>query len=95
VLLAGPHVRAGARVDRADLYDVAPTVLRLLELPQARDMRGHVLESALLLDVLGPDPRPVRSYETKAAIPRVETAPMPEHLDEEFRDRLRALGYIQ
>lgn len=95
VLLAGPHVRPGARLNKADLYDVAPTALRLLRLPQARDMRGHVLESALLLDALGPDARPVKSYETTAAIRRVESAPMPKPLDDEFRDRLRSLGYIQ
>src|SRR6185369_9841058 len=94
VLLAGPDVRPGARLDKADLYDVAPTVLRLLRLPRARDMRGRILESALRLDTLGPEIPPVRSYETSAAIRRVKTAPMPTSLDDEFRNRLRTLGYI-
>ncbi len=94
LLLAGPDVRPGTRLDKADLYDIAPTVLRLLRLPRARDMRGHVLESALL-DTLGPEMPPVKSYETKAVIRRVKTAPMPTSLDDEFRNRLRTLGYIQ
>jgi predicted AlkP superfamily phosphohydrolase/phosphomutase len=95
VLLAGPHVRRGAPLRPADLYDVAPTVLRLLGLPAAMDMRGRALDEALRPEALGVALPPVASYESKAPLRHLTAAPLHKALDDEFRDRLRSLGYIR
>ena len=42
-LLHHPSLSAKGRVDTATLYDVAPTVLRMLDLPVPGDMRGNSL----------------------------------------------------
>ena len=41
IMISGPGVRAGARINGADVYDVAPTVLHLLDLPVAADFSGE------------------------------------------------------
>ncbi len=45
--LYGHRVKAHARIDRASILDVTPTVLALLGVPPARDMPGRVLQEAL------------------------------------------------
>jgi predicted AlkP superfamily phosphohydrolase/phosphomutase len=54
IALKGPGVRPELRNDRLTLYDVAPTVLHLLNLPVGRKMDGHAA-----LKILA-SPRPVR-----------------------------------
>ena len=46
LIMAGKHVGKG-EITGATVYDIAPTVLALLGLPPAEDMRGKVLWSAL------------------------------------------------
>jgi hypothetical protein len=46
VLLLGDHLRSGTILDRAELADIAPTVLYGLGLPVPRDTHGSVLTSA-------------------------------------------------
>ena len=46
-LAAGAPIRRGARVDKVDFLDVAPTVLHLLGYPVPRDLKGRVLEEIL------------------------------------------------
>jgi predicted AlkP superfamily phosphohydrolase/phosphomutase len=46
VLIAyGPHIRRGATVDNACLYDIAPTILYLQGQPIPGDMDGKVLDA--------------------------------------------------
>ncbi len=45
--LYGHRVKEHARIDRAQILDLAPTVLALLGVPPARDMPGRVLQEAL------------------------------------------------
>ncbi len=44
--LYGHRVKEHARIDRASILDIAPTVLALLGVPPARDMPGRVLNEA-------------------------------------------------
>jgi tetratricopeptide (TPR) repeat protein len=60
VALAGPGVKAGARVTGAGLLDIAPTVLRCLDMPIGEDMPGRVLLEAF---ESMPDERSVVSHE--------------------------------
>jgi hypothetical protein len=76
------------------VLDVAPTVLHLLGLPVGEDMKGRVV--AALLDPGFAASHPVRtipSYETGAE--RAPQRAIPSGMDEEIRERLRSLGYIQ
>jgi predicted AlkP superfamily phosphohydrolase/phosphomutase len=50
LLLHGPRIAAGTRIERATLLDVAPTVLELLKIPPAADMPGEVLAQAFHAD---------------------------------------------
>jgi len=46
LLLDGPGVRPGAQLDRAQLVDLAPTLLYAVGSPIARDFDGRVLTEA-------------------------------------------------
>ncbi|HEX9636566.1 MAG TPA: alkaline phosphatase family protein [Acidobacteriota bacterium] len=91
LVLAGPSAAPGA-LERASVYDLLPTLARLLGLPLSRELRGRPLESALRGAAL-PPARFVRTYETSPLTPsqqRPDAAAEQNALEE-----LRALGYIQ
>jgi len=46
IYLAGPDIRQGVRIADSDLYDVAPTILAMMGIPQAEDMVGEVIGEA-------------------------------------------------
>jgi hypothetical protein len=95
LIIAGPSVRAGARIEGASVYDLAPTILALFGHEIPRDLRGRPLLSAFEDDFVsrweiesGPslDPRLDPDDPSVRAIPAVN--------ESDFKDRLRALGYI-
>lgn len=88
----GPSIRGGARVDGASLLDVAPTILRVVGAPVPDDLAGRVIRG-LLEDGFGENAMRVASYESliERSYPEVAT----DLLDEEYRERLRSLGYVQ
>jgi arylsulfatase A-like enzyme len=83
-------------VESPTVYDVAPTVLALLGLPVPDYVDGHVLDE-IVASELGDDARPRRvrldleHYEAdrRSAGEASDTA-----VDEQSRERLRALGYV-
>ena len=93
LLLAGPGVRPGARLEGASLLDIAPSLLYALGQPVAQDMDGQVLADAF-------EPRwrerfPVRMVRTYETGKRAEGDARPsEELDERRLEDLRALGYL-
>jgi predicted AlkP superfamily phosphohydrolase/phosphomutase len=93
ILLArGPSIRAGVVVEGASLLDVAPTILYLAGAPVAEDLGGAVLRG--MLTDRGKTDRPrVESYER--LIERRDATPDTAPLDDAYRERLRALGYVQ
>jgi hypothetical protein len=70
--------------------DMAPTMLALLGVPAARDMKGRVLDEVLALQ---PPPR-VATYEKGGERPGTEKA-LTSPVEEEAQEQLRGLGYIQ
>ena len=93
--LYGNRVRAGRRLEKPTLVDVAPTVLALAGVPPAADMPGRVLIEGLELpSELTSTPRSVASYEA----PESEGAPVEATADAdvypEILEHLRALGYL-
>ncbi len=92
IIMAGNHVGKG-EITGASVYDVAPTVLALMGLPPAEDMRGKVLWSAL--DATIPHDRfqhRIPTYETGDR--EGKQSPVQSPVDEELKERLRSLGYI-
>jgi predicted AlkP superfamily phosphohydrolase/phosphomutase len=97
----GVFIAAGANVApqaepltrEIELVDLAPTVLALLNLPQADDMDGRVLE-----EILTPQWRSSYSRKSIATYDTEkwrEQQPIGSEVDEEFMKRLRGLGYVE
>jgi predicted AlkP superfamily phosphohydrolase/phosphomutase len=94
ILLAGPAFKKGAQLKEASILDVTPTILYVLDLPIARDMKGKVLFSAIDDDFKKTHvPKWIDSYETPGVVKKSEE-PFITPLDDDTRERLRALGYI-
>ncbi len=85
-LVAGPKI-SGRPGGEANIEDITPTVLYLLDLPVADDMTGKVI--AEVRAALGRRPRRVPSYEARGAA-RGTAAPV----DEETLRQIRGLGYV-
>jgi predicted AlkP superfamily phosphohydrolase/phosphomutase len=87
-LFRGQHVSSGNRVD-ADILDLTPTFLWLLDQPVPTYMDGRVLDNVIQLD------RPVIRQE----MPIIETSQSEDTLtaDEEaaIEESLRSLGYLE
>jgi len=88
---AGPGFRPGATLDAdADLMDVAPTVLRLLEVPVPSDMDGRVLTEVLDPSVATAAPEAGPAPVDGPAVPVAYT----EEEDAAIQQRLADLGYL-
>ncbi|MFQ6104491.1 MAG: alkaline phosphatase family protein [Candidatus Glassbacteria bacterium] len=92
IIMAGKNVKRGVILDDARIFDVTPTILALFGMPVALDMDGRVLVEAIEEDFLETHPlRYVNTYETGEE--RIPTA-VPSKVDDQIKERLRALGYI-
>jgi len=95
IFVKGPGTPKGASISGATVLDVTPTVLALFGLPTADDMDGRPVEDALpaaTVKKLAREKR-LKTYET-ARRPG-DSQPIASPVDEELRERLRSLGYIQ
>ncbi len=93
VFMAGPGVRAGARLTGADLYDIAPTILDAMGQPAAEDMDGAPLRAAFEAAYLERHPlAKIATYEGSAR-PTAASGSHPE-VDEKVLEDLKTLGYI-
>jgi len=93
-MLHGPGVQAGPLEAPVRLNQITPTILRLLDLPLARDMKGQPIEEALAATFLADHPaRWIDTYETT---PRTPPSPLAAggQADQEMMARLRSLGYL-
>jgi len=93
VIIAGPGVARGARIDGASILDVTPTVLAALDIPLGEDMDGRLLSAAFETRWL--EQHPVTFIETHETGEETgDTEPIPSPVDEEVIERLKTLGYI-
>jgi len=85
LMIAGPDVKKGAEI-QSTVYDIAPTILYLNDLPVGRDMDGRPLQEAFTTR------RPVR----KTVYTRMKHLPGKEDREREQKkiEELKALGYI-
>lgn len=95
ILAAGPPVRPGRLPRDPDLLDMAPTILALLSLPQAADMKGEVIEAIAPAGALPAPPlETIATYEPATEEPRAHPAATSSPGEEEMLAKLTALGYI-
>jgi arylsulfatase A-like enzyme len=91
LLIHGPGVRPGHRIDDADPYDLMPTMAWLLDLPVSRELEGSVLTTAFEDSFVAAHPvHTVASYG-----PREAAAARPSPSDAAMLESLRGLGYIE
>jgi hypothetical protein len=95
LILSGPGIaQDGARLPRAQVLDIAPTLLALLGMPVAEDMPGRPLVEAFS-DRSQTEFARIRSWE-EIGNPRNPTVlPVDPRGDADRLERLRALGYIE
>jgi hypothetical protein len=88
----GAPFNAGLRLPRVHVFDVLPTLGRLLEVPVSKALPGRVLDEAFAPEVRERLPaRPVEAYRPRAPAQNAQ----PRHGDSSYAARLRALGYVQ
>jgi predicted AlkP superfamily phosphohydrolase/phosphomutase len=93
IFLQGPGIARGASLSDASVLDVTPTVLALLGIPVGRDMDGRPLTEAFDKAFLERQPVTyIDSHETGEDW--VPTEPVPSPVDDEIRELLESLGYI-
>jgi Tfp pilus assembly protein PilF/predicted AlkP superfamily phosphohydrolase/phosphomutase len=95
LVMAGPGVRRGVRLEEASVYDVAPTVLALFNQPVPRSWPGHVLGPALTPALLAS--RQVRfrvDDPVRAGGAASTTGPSDSGEAAELREKLQSLGYV-
>jgi predicted AlkP superfamily phosphohydrolase/phosphomutase len=91
IACAGPQFRAGARIDDAmSILDVAPTVLALLGLAARDDADGAVADA--LLSRATTERRALRRTPAGS---RGEARQYSDEDEEQIKERLRGLGYIE
>jgi len=77
-----------------EIADVAPTVLYALDEPVPESMDGHVRGELFLPSVTG-----ACRVRYQSAIPQVQCSGIPTSIskeeEEQMRDKLRGLGYIE
>lgn len=98
LVMAGGPVRSGGRLDGAHVYDLYPTVLRLLGLPVPESADGRVLEEAFDPGFVAAFPgRTVPSYDAllPAFLPVTGERTGEEARREEELEKLKALGYVR
>ncbi|MBD3349244.1 MAG: sulfatase-like hydrolase/transferase [Candidatus Eisenbacteria bacterium] len=99
LVAAGPGISPNAEVSDASVFDITPTVLALFGEPVARDMDGFVMEDLISESRLLEAPVAyIDTYEGGAYASREEGGedqPVESAVDDEIKERLRSLGYIE
>ena len=87
-MMHGPQVRPG-RLSSASVYDIAPTLLYLYDLPIGETMDGRPLTEALTVE------RAIRTERYGRALITTRENRRDEEIDAQTLKELRSLGYIQ
>ncbi|MCK4511254.1 alkaline phosphatase family protein [bacterium] len=94
IFVSGPGIKRGGSIAGASVLDVTPTVLALAGLPVARDMDGRPLTEVMSSTFLERYPVVyIDSYEVGDA-PDGDRTPVESPVDDEIKEMLRSLGYI-
>lgn len=93
LILAGKHIRENFPMKRATVLDLTPTLLALMGLPIGVDMDGGVLEEAFADGFLAEFP--ITFVHTHDKGRDYSVTPIESPVDDEIKERLRSLGYIE
>ncbi|MFC2172565.1 alkaline phosphatase family protein [Acidobacteriota bacterium] len=95
LIMSGGPIRKGAKIESTTIMDICPTLLYLLDLPVAKNMRGRVLTEAVEPSYLEEHPiRYIPTYGPRRFDPdHLVSQSRPE--DKRILEELRSLGYIQ
>ncbi len=93
LMMKGKRIRQGAAIEDAEIIDLAPSILHLLDLPVPREMDGKVLGSAFLDRSF--EEAPVRYVEEEGASGFHPDEVYTETEEEELKERLRSLNYLK
>ncbi len=86
LVMKGPGVRPGF-IDEAEVYDIAPTILNIFDLPVGKNMDGKPLVKALKLN------HRIR-YKTYKLDPK-DKRKRPKKVDDSTMEELKSLGYVK
>lgn len=90
-LSIGKHMKKGKTITKANIIDIAPTILYAMDVPIPKDMDGKVL-----FDIFSKDFVEAKPIEYAApVVPSGEIyKPYSKEGEEEIKDKLRGLGYL-
>ena len=92
IVLSGPGIRSGHRVEGATIYDVLPTLMASLDAPVAKDLPGRVLQEVFCPTAWAPqDQISIASYREGEAFAPPISAPT---LRQDVARELESLGYL-
>ena len=96
LIMAGPPIRPGVRLERPHVLDLAPTVLYLQGFPLAADMPGGVFGESIREEFAAAVPlRQIPTYEIVPLRRAGEPLRADPEGDAATRERLCALGYLE
>ncbi|MFQ5478259.1 MAG: alkaline phosphatase family protein [Candidatus Binatia bacterium] len=93
LMLSGPGMRRGQRIEAARVHDLTPTILHYLGLPVGEDMDGRVLTELFSIKLAPREVARVASWDDEEAGPEDGSELVPA-AEEEILEHLRSLGYI-
>jgi len=96
LIMSGKKLNKNKLIKNASIIDVAPTILYLMNIPIPIDMDGKVLVDAINPGYIKDYPIIKTNIKTDLNIDKEETARLEEQAktNEEYREKLRSLGYI-
>ncbi len=94
VVMAGPQIQTKEKLPKyLNVLDITPALLWFLNIPIAKDMDGDVPVEAVTKEyAISHPPKYVTSYETGEGN---STPAEGSEMSDQYRERLRSLGYIQ
>lgn len=95
LMLFGPRIKKGLRIEGASIMDIAPTALYLLGLPVPKEMDGQVLTSAIDKDYLLEHPPKLAETHTIDTDEAAKMVDLSAEETETIEQRLRSLGYME
>ncbi|HEX6852369.1 MAG TPA: tetratricopeptide repeat protein [Candidatus Polarisedimenticolaceae bacterium] len=95
LVLSGPDIRAGVRLEEAGVYDVAPTILALFGQPIPESWPGRILAGAIDPAFFERHPVAFREdVEPPASAAAVTAAGIADPAAEDLKAKLESLGYL-
>jgi len=92
LILKGPQFKEETEISGAEIIDVAPTILYMMNCPIPSDMDGKVLTDAFRPSYLESNPAKYEEVMKETGPPKYKWSKEDE---ERIKERLKALGYIE